>query len=1055
MFDRDLRRWRTAYRVGSLVRFPLFCGLALVACSDHPRGQNNALQGPGAQNPVGQGAGGGVSSRKSGSGEVQVVVELTDTPLAVLNAGTPNPEAPGRRVSALTNAQQQDYLRVIEGHQAALSAQIQAMGGRELARFSKAFTGIAVTIDRSKLAALAALPNVKKVWPVTDFQLDDNDTVGHIGAAALQAEGFDGHGVRIAVLDTGIDYTHAFLGGPGTPEAYAAAYGTSVDDPRNTLPNEFFPNEKIVGGTDFVGERWPSGPLAPDPNPIDCGPAAIPAPCAGGHGSHVSDIIAGSFCTDHQGVAPGASLYAVKVCSSVSSSCSGVALLQGIEFALDPDGHGDVSNPVDIIHMSLGASYGQKENSLSIASQNAARMGVFVVVSAGNSGDKPYIVGSPSSVPEAISVAQTTVPSDKLYVIATDQAPVGSLWQPWSADPVLTTGPLAYDTTSTETRQGCADAAGTNPYAPGSHAGEVLIMDRALCAVSFKVSNAAIAGAVAAIVANNAAQPPGELPPSFSFGGGNPSIPGYTVTLVDGNALKTITGHSASIDPAGAVSLVNHMVSTSSRGPNYSYNTIKPDIGAPGASVSAIAGSGLGEDAFGGTSGAAPMVTGSVALMLQRYPERPWYEIKSVLMNSAETQILLNTVALPGVLAPITRIGGGEVRVDRAFHSTTAAWDDDDLTGSLSFGYHALTAPMVTFRRTVSVRNYSDNDRTYRVTNVFRTAAEEALGAVSLQFPTSVPVPAHRRRTFDVTLTVDPSRLRPWTLNGGSRGGDGYRLQEFQGEGPFEFDGYLHLADDTDDLHLAWQVLPHKAADVRASTNHVMLESGHGTATLSNPQGAVDGRVEVFSLLSGTEERGPAYPEIRLSSVGVRLVGDNIQFAVNTVGERAHPNYPAEFDITIHGPPGGDDFVIFNLENGGFGATGQNVVGVENLTTMVTRIFFFTDADLNSANAILTAPLSAVNLTPDTQFNFDIEAFDNYFTGNLSHGFTGMTYTGGTPRYVGSGVPVTGVPAGGSSTLMVDAVAGGDAASPSQSGLLLMYRDGVPGREADAITVTP
>ena len=1055
MFDRDVPRCRTAQKLGSLFRFPLFCGLALAACSDHPRGQNNALQAPGGQSPVGQTPGGGASSRKSVSSEVQVVVELTDTALAVLNTGTPTPDAPSRRASALTDAQQQDYLRVIEAHQTALLSQIQAMGGRELARFSKAFTGVAVSVDRSKLPAIAALPNVRKVWPVTDFQLDDNDTVGHIGAAAVQSEGFDGHSVRIAVLDTGVDYTHAFLGGPGTPEAYTAAYGTSVDDPRNTLPNDFFPNEKIVGGYDFVGEHWPNGPLAPDPNPIDCGPAAIPAPCAGGHGSHVSDIIAGSNCDDHRGVAPGASLYVVKVCSSVSSSCSGVALLEGIEFALDPDGHGGVSNPVDIIHMSLGAPYGQKESALSIASQNAARMGVFVVVSAGNSGDRPYILGSPSSVPEAISVAQTTVPSDKLYVVTTDQAPVGSLWQPWAADPILTTGPLAYDTTSTATRQGCSDAAGTNPYEPGSHAGEILIMDRALCAVSFKVSNATIAGAIAAIVANNVAQPPGELPPTFSFGGGNPSIPGYTVTQADGNALKTITGHSASIDPASAVSLVNHMVATSSRGPNYSYNTIKPDIGAPGASISAIAGSGFGEDAFGGTSGAAPMVTGSVALMLQKYPERPWYEIKSVLMNRAETDIFLNVVALPGVLAPITRVGGGEVRVDRAFHSTTAAWDDSDLTGSLSFGYHALTAPAVSFTRTVSVRNYSDNDRTYHVTNVFRTAAGETLGAVSLQFPTTVPVPAHRRRTFDVVLRVDPSRLRPWTLNGGSRGGDGYRLQEYQGEGPFEFDGYLHIADDVDDVHLAWQVFPHKAADVRSDTTHVVLQGGHGTATLSNPQGAVDGRVEVFSLLSGTEERGPAYPEIQLSSVGVRQLGDNIQFAVNTVGQRAHPNVPAEFDITIHGPPGGDDFVIFNLENGGIGTTGQNVVAVENLRTMTANIFFFTDADLNSANAILTAPLSALNLTPDTQFTFDIEAFDNYFTGNLSHGFTGMTYTAATPRYTGSGVPVTGVPAGGSSTLMVDAVAGGDTASPSQSGVLLMYRDGVPGREADAITVTP
>ena len=99
-----------------------------------------------------------------------------------------------------------------------------------------------------------------------------------------------------------------------------------------------------MGGFDFVGEKWPNAALAPDPDPIDCGPSAIPLPCAGGHGTHVADIIAGNDGASHKGVAPGASLYAVKVCSSVSTACSGVALLQGIEFALDPDGELDAAD---------------------------------------------------------------------------------------------------------------------------------------------------------------------------------------------------------------------------------------------------------------------------------------------------------------------------------------------------------------------------------------------------------------------------------------------------------------------------------------------------------------------------------------------------------------------------------------------------------------------------------------------------------------------------------------------------------------------------------------
>jgi hypothetical protein len=66
-----------------------------------------------------------------------------------------------------------------------------------------------------------------------------------------------------------------------------------------------------------------------------------------------------------------------------------------------------------------------------------------------------------------------------------------------------------------------------------------------------------------------------------------------------------------------------------------------------------------------------------------------------------------------------------------------------------------------------------------------------------------------------------------------------------------------------------------------------------------------------------------------------------------------------------------------------------------------------------------------------------------------------MTYTPATPRFIGSGVPATGVPAGGSSNLTIFALPGGAVASPSQQGLLLLYRDAQPDQEADAIAVTP
>jgi hypothetical protein len=248
----------------------------------------------------------------------------------------------------------------------------------------------------------------------------------------------------------------------------------------------------------------------------------------------------------------------------------------------------------------------------------------------------------------------------------------------------------------------------------------------------------------------------------------------------------------------------------------------------------------------------------------------------------------------------------------------------------------------------------------------------------------------------------------------------------------------------------------------------VTLTGGAGSVTLSNPS-ALNGRVEVFAL-TGTSPRignanlpspGDNFAVIDLRSVGVRAAGGTaLQFAVNTFGERAHPNYPAEFDVYIDaGSDGTVDAVVFTLENGGFAATGQNVVFVQKLNPDGSpnggaAAYFFNDADLKSANATLTVPMSAVGVTPGAPFTFSVYAFDNYFTGNLTDYIENMTYTAATPRFATASSSVT-VPAGGSTNLAIQAVPGGAAASPSQRGLLLMYRDGAPNKETDRILVSP
>lgn len=995
-------------------------------------------------------------------GQVQVVVRLTDPPLAVALGANAK-----RTGITWSHDQQRAYVAQLNAKQDALMAQVKAMGGTELARLAKAENAVIVQVDAQHLPSIAKLPGVTKLRPVIDYQIAVTDTtVPYIGATALQALGIDGTGIRVGVLDTGIDYTHFDMGGPGTLAAYEACYGTSPADPLNKMlppPPCVYPTSKVIGGFDFVGEVWPNGPLAPDPNPI-----GAPAPNGlinfpgvdGSHGTHVADILAGKSSDGSRlGVAPGAQLYAIKVCSPVSTSCSGVALLQGVEFALDPDGDSDLTDAVDIMSLSIGSNYGQREDDLSEALAIAVRFGVVVVTAAGNGGDFPYILSSPSSTPEIISVAQTQDPSAVAFPLVVNSPPAiaGTYtntatvdWAPLSS-PV--TGNVSY------IGRGCpGDTFLDNP------SGKVALIDRGACAVSLKVDGAVKAGAIGALIALVA---PGDAI-SFSYGGGTSFAPTLVITQAVGNTIKSQIAAPVNVtmSPSVFIPLVGSMVNSSARGPSISYVAAKPDIGAPGATISAVSGGGTLEGGFGGTSGATPMISGSAALLLSSNHSLTPGQVKAKLMNSAETNILLNPATMPGVAAPITRIGSGEVRVDRANKITLAAWDAVDPAGiSLSFGYNALTGTQHLMKK-VYVQNYAGSARTLTITPSFRDAASNA---VTLTAPPTVTVPANGATSFVFSLTVDSSKLPTWPWDdaatgstAGSEGGLGALLTEA------EFAGYVTLADATDTIHLPWHILPHKADNLKVGSTSLALGGGTtGAISVSNLGGAIPGAVDTFAL-TGTSPRIPSadlpkpgdnFAVIDLRATGVRANGSNVEFAVNTFGSRSAPVYPAEFDIYIDSNNSGAfDYVLFNSELGGFGATGETVVNVFNLNTGSLTPVAFANVDFNSANMVFSVPMAAVGLAPGQKFNFQVLAFDNYFTGNLTDFIGPMVVTLGTPRYStdgGTGFVSTFVPAGGSVPITVTKVAGGAAASPSQIGILLKYRDAKPGSETDLVTVTP
>uniref|UniRef100_UPI0015F02211 S8 family serine peptidase n=1 Tax=Pseudonocardia pini TaxID=2758030 RepID=UPI0015F02211 len=218
--------------------------------------------------------------------------------------------------------------------------------------------------DAAAAARIAASPGVRSIRRIPDAR-PSNASAAQLGRTlqTWQDTGRLGTGVRIGIIDTGVDYTHADFGGPGTVQAYDEARAG-----RGT-----FPTAKVVGGVDLAGDDYdsasdqPSRTLPrPDADPLDCE----------GHGTHVAGTAAGfgvnpdgtTFTGDYSaltpaaltamriglGAAPRAELFAIRV-----FGCEGATALTplALDRALDPDGDGDPSDRLDVVNLSLGSDY--------------------------------------------------------------------------------------------------------------------------------------------------------------------------------------------------------------------------------------------------------------------------------------------------------------------------------------------------------------------------------------------------------------------------------------------------------------------------------------------------------------------------------------------------------------------------------------------------------------------------------------------------------------------------------------------------------------------------
>jgi Subtilase family/PA domain len=603
--------------------------------------------------------------------------------------------APARRVDArgksrldVKSASARNYVSYLQGRQSDLVGAMALRVGRPIDveyRMQHALNGVVVELTTTEAARIGQLPDVQLVEAYREYVLDTDTGPKLIGSEAVWdgawagATGqFQGEGIVYGILDSGINfgapsftavdpidgYQHLNPLGAGTYLGTCAPGG--VDAGRC--------NDKLIGGYNFVcgapGNQCGVANVREEPGFGD----------TNGHGSHVASTVAGNrrdilFRGNTRrisGVAPRGNIVAYDICyteiSTARGLCPNSSAVAGINQAI-------ADGIIDVLNYSVGGGAQPWTEAVSLAFLNATDAGIFVASSAGNSGPGPNTMGHLEPWVSSTAAAQHGRGS---FVLALDVTGPGNVPEPLR--PVLVeegSGGIAFNTTIPGTTplrvsaridtgdDGCA------AFPANSFQDAIAVVRRGTCSFTIKADFAKAAGAVAVVIANNAA------------GAILPSVPGTTIPVfgmpqADADLLRDFVAANptatAGVEypPLVLPNVADALGAFSSRGPAGTFDLVKPDVTAPGVSILAvIAGTTItgfenAVDLYNGTSMASPHQAGAAGLIRQARPTWSVPEIKSALALTARTEVFKEDQVTPGT--PFDK-GSGRIQVDRAINA--------------------------------------------------------------------------------------------------------------------------------------------------------------------------------------------------------------------------------------------------------------------------------------------------------------------------------------------------------------------------------------------------